>query len=78
MVRTPGFHPGNPGSIPGEITKEIASICKIGAISLDESLAVLNPDCQLARRVRTASGSLQGNIPMQIIFAIVNFRGRGT
>ena len=20
-VRTPGFHPGNPGSIPGEITK---------------------------------------------------------
>ncbi len=21
MVRTPGFHPGNPGSIPGEITK---------------------------------------------------------
>ena len=24
-VRTPGFHPGNPGSIPGEITKEIGS-----------------------------------------------------
>lgn len=22
-VRTPGFHPGNPGSIPGEITIEI-------------------------------------------------------
>ena len=21
-VRTPGSHPGNPGSIPGEITKE--------------------------------------------------------
>ena len=24
-VRTPGFHPGNPGSIPGEITKENGS-----------------------------------------------------
>lgn len=26
MVRTPGFHPGNPGSIPGEITKEDCSL----------------------------------------------------
>jgi hypothetical protein len=24
-VRTPGFHPGNPGSIPGEITKKNAA-----------------------------------------------------
>lgn len=31
-----------------------------------------------ASQVKTAGGSLQGNIPMQIIFAIVNFRGRGT
>jgi len=28
--------------------------------------------------VKTAGGSLQGNIPMQTMFAIVNFRGRGT
>lgn len=24
-VRTPGFHPGNPGSIPGKVTKETTS-----------------------------------------------------
>ena len=23
-VRTPGFHPGNPGSIPGEVTTNIS------------------------------------------------------
>ena len=34
MVRTPGFHPGNPGSIPGEITKEKRSSVKDGRFSL--------------------------------------------
>ena len=29
-------------------------------------------------KVRTASGSSQGNLPMQTMFAIVKFRGRGT
>ena len=27
-VRTPGFHPGNPGSIPGRITKVNTSPCE--------------------------------------------------
>jgi len=27
-------------------------------------------------RVRTASGSSQGDVPMQAVLAIVNFRGR--
>ncbi len=33
-VRTPGFHPGNPGSIPGEITIEKASGMMPGAFSM--------------------------------------------
>ena len=44
MVRTPGFHPGNPGSIPGEITKVKSSVRKDWAFYFDEFIrGELNP-----------------------------------
>ena len=60
-VRTPGFHPGNPGSIPGEITNKNAYPLWMG-LFISVFLGESKPDCPI--RVRTAeNGSSQGRKP---------------